>query len=44
VHRTTIDLGPEGARGGTIGDRKIFASNVADAVRIRNDDRGEAAI
>jgi nitrogen regulatory protein P-II 1 len=32
------------ARTGTIGDGKIFVSDVIDAVRIRNDDRGEAAI
>jgi len=32
------------ARTGKIGDGKIFVSSVADAVRIRNDDRGEAAI
>jgi nitrogen regulatory protein P-II 1 len=32
------------ARTGKIGDGKIFVSDVADAVRIRNDDRGEAAI
>src|SRR4051812_26335218 len=28
------------ARSGKIGDGKIFISDVADAVRIRNDDRG----
>jgi nitrogen regulatory protein P-II 1 len=32
------------AKTGAIGDGKIFVSNVVDAVRIRNDDRGEAAI
>jgi len=32
------------ARTGTIGDGKIFVTDVMDAVRIRNDDRGEAAI
>ena len=32
------------ARSGAIGDGKIFVSDVADAVRIRNDDRGEAAL
>jgi nitrogen regulatory protein P-II 1 len=32
------------ARTGRIGDGKIFISDVADAIRIRNDDRGEAAL
>ena len=32
------------ARTGKIGDGKIFVYVVADAVRIRNDDRGEAAL
>ena len=32
------------ARTGKIGDGKIFVYNVADAIRIRNDDRGEAAL
>jgi nitrogen regulatory protein P-II 1 len=32
------------ARTGKIGDGKIFIYDVADAVRIRNDERGEAAI
>ena len=32
------------ARSGKIGDGKIFVSDVADAVRIRNDDRGDAAL
>ena len=32
------------ARTGKIGDGKIFVYNVAEAIRIRNDDRGEAAI
>jgi len=32
------------ARTGKIGDGKIFVYAVADAVRIRNDDRGEAAL
>ena len=32
------------ARTGKIGDGKIFVFEVADAVRIRNDDRGEAAL
>lgn len=32
------------ARSGKIGDGKIFVYDVADAIRIRNDDRGEAAL
>ena len=32
------------ARTGRIGDGKIFVYNVADAIRIRNDDRGDAAL
>ncbi len=32
------------ARTGRIGDGKIFVSEVADAIRIRNEDRGEAAL
>ena len=32
------------AKSGAIGDGKIFVTDIADAVRIRNDDRGEAAI
>jgi nitrogen regulatory protein P-II 1 len=32
------------ARSGKIGDGKIFILPVEDAIRIRNDDRGEAAI
>jgi len=32
------------ARTGKIGDGKIFVSNIADAIRIRNDDRGESAL
>jgi nitrogen regulatory protein P-II 1 len=32
------------ARSGAIGDGKIFVTDVADAIRIRNDDRGEAAL
>jgi nitrogen regulatory protein P-II 1 len=32
------------ARTGRIGDGKIFVFDVADAIRIRNDDRGEAAL
>jgi len=32
------------ARSGKIGDGKIFLSRIDDAVRIRNDDRGENAL
>lgn len=32
------------ARTGKIGDGKIFLYEVADAIRIRNDERGEAAL
>ena len=32
------------ARTGKIGDGKIFVFDVAEAVRIRNDERGEAAL
>ena len=32
------------ARSGKIGDGKIFVYDVAEAIRIRNGDRGEAAI
>jgi len=32
------------ARTGAIGDGKIFVSEIAEAIRIRNDDRGEAAL
>src|SRR5438477_5794109 len=32
------------ARTGKIGDGKIFVYDVADAIRIRNDERGEAAL
>jgi nitrogen regulatory protein P-II 1 len=32
------------ARTGKIGDGKIFLSRIDDAIRIRNDERGEAAL
>jgi nitrogen regulatory protein P-II 1 len=32
------------ARTGKIGDGKVFVYDVADAIRIRNDDTGEAAL
>ena len=34
----------DAARTGKIGDGKIFVTDVAEAVRIRNGDRGEAAL
>ena len=34
----------DAARTGKIGDGKIFISDVAEAVRIRNGDRGESAL
>lgn len=34
----------EAARSGKIGDGKIFLSRIDDAVRIRNDERGENAL
>jgi nitrogen regulatory protein P-II 1 len=32
------------ARTGKIGDGKIFIFDVAEAIRIRNDDRGDSAL
>lgn len=32
------------ARTGKIGDGKVFVSDIAEAIRIRNDDRGEGAL
>jgi nitrogen regulatory protein P-II 1 len=32
------------ARTGRIGDGKIFVSRVEEAIRIRNDERGESAL
>ena len=40
VVRTLVNA----ARTGKIGDGKIFVYEVADAIRIRNDDRGDAAL
>jgi len=34
----------EAARTGKIGDGKVFIFDVAEAIRIRNDDRGETAL
>lgn len=39
-----IDAIMNAARTGKIGDGKIFVYDVAEAIRIRNNDRGEAAI
>ena len=32
------------ARSGRVGDGKVFVTNVLDAIRIRNEDRGETAL
>lgn len=34
----------QAARTGSIGDGKIFITEIAEAIRIRNDDRGESAL
>ncbi len=34
----------QAARTGKIGDGKVFVYDVAEAIRIRNDDRGDAAL
>ena len=34
----------EAARTGTIGDGKIFVTKIDEAIRIRNDERGETAL
>jgi len=39
-----VDTIGQAARSGKIGDGKIFVYDVAEAIRIRNNDRGEAAI
>ena len=39
-----IDAIMTAARTGTIGDGKIFVSKIDDAIRIRNDERGEIAL
>jgi nitrogen regulatory protein P-II 1 len=43
VHEVTGAIATT-ARTGKIGDGKIFVYEVAEAIRIRNDDRGEAAL
>ncbi len=40
----TLEAMMAAARTGKIGDGKIFVFEVAEAIRIRNNDRGEAAI
>ena len=32
------------ARSGKVGDGKVFVTDVVDVIRIRNEDRGEAAL
>lgn len=39
-----VDALSNAARTGKIGDGKIFVYDVADAIRIRNGDRGDAAV
>jgi len=39
-----VDTLSAAARSGKIGDGKIFVSSMEDAVRIRNGDRGDAAL
>ena len=39
-----ITLITDAARSGKIGDGKIFVSDIVEAVRIRNGDRGDAAL
>jgi nitrogen regulatory protein P-II 1 len=39
-----IDTLAAAARTGKIGDGKVFVYEVAEAIRIRNDDRGESAL
>jgi nitrogen regulatory protein P-II 1 len=40
----TVNAIMTGAATGKIGDGKIFLSNVYEAIRIRNQDRGAAAL
>lgn len=40
----TIDAIIASARTGRIGDGKIFVSHIDEAIRIRNDERGETAL
>ncbi len=41
---TAIQAIQSAARTGRIGDGKIFVSHIDEAIRIRNDERGEAAL
>jgi nitrogen regulatory protein P-II 1 len=43
VH-SAVDTILKAAKTGKIGDGKIFLSKIDDAIRIRNDDRGESAL
>jgi nitrogen regulatory protein P-II 1 len=43
-HEEVIQTLVKSARTGKIGDGKIFVFEVAEAIRIRNDDRGESAL
>ena len=43
-YEETIKTLSAAARTGKIGDGKIFVYDVAEAIRIRNDDRGESAL
>ena len=40
----TVKALADAARSGKLGDGKIFISNLDDAIRIRNGDRGEGAL
>jgi len=42
--QSAVDTILKAAKTGKIGDGKIFLSQIADAIRIRNDDRGENAL
>ena len=44
LSQKAIDTLASAARTGKIGDGKIFVYDVAEAIRIRNGDRGDAAI
>src|SRR5262249_16991686 len=41
---SAVDTILKAAKTGKIGDGKIFLSKIDDAIRIRNDDRGESAL
>ena len=41
---SAVDTILKAAKTGKIGDGKIFLSKIDDAIRIRNDDRGENAL